>query len=348
MGFVLAYDHDIFVSYAHINDLPWEGNAPALNPPSGWVTRFVRHVRERLQEKIGRAEVLELCCDRTHLRANHNLSAEIAAHLKGSALLIAIESPGYVASIWCRDEARLFTEHCGSALGNRIFIVQKEPLDSDEPPLPELSGRRNIQFWTFDDHKRERLLSWPMSPQDEVLYKEKVWTLVEDVYAQLKAMGGRLSHGDARPLTSTTLDSSLPAARVGGDGRPLVFLNTESAHQRVADDIRNGIGDRAIWINPLFEGAADEVREDLEQNIVDCNAMVMVYCDNASWARTQLRLLRKLEHKRAQPLPPVPVIDLPALKKPPFGIHGLETVTIDARAGITKDTLKRLSECLQL
>jgi TIR domain len=160
MGFLLVHDHDVFVSYVHINDLPWEGNAAVgLNPPSGWVTRFVRHLRERLQEKIGRPEVFEFCFDQTHLRANHNLTAEIATHLRASALLIAIESPGYVASIWCRDEARPFTLPCGSALGNRLFVVQKEPLDHDEPPLAELSGRRNIRFWTFDEHKRERLLS---------------------------------------------------------------------------------------------------------------------------------------------------------------------------------------------
>src|SRR5262245_14392048 len=127
MGFVVAYDHDVFISYAHINDLPWEGNLPAgTSPPKGWVTRFLRHGRERLQEKIGRPEIPDFYFDQSNLRTNHNLTAEIAAHLKRSAILIAIESPGYVASVWCRDEARLFTQHCGAELGNRLFVVRKE------------------------------------------------------------------------------------------------------------------------------------------------------------------------------------------------------------------------------
>ena len=90
------------------------------------------------------------------------------------------------------------------------------------------------------------------------------------------------------------------------------------------------------------------MREDLEQNLIDCDAMVMVCAENASWARTQLRLVHKLTPRRARPVPPIPVIDLSAVHRPTLGVHGLDTVMIAAAAGIKPETLQRLSDCLRL
>jgi len=73
-------------------------------------------------------------------------------------------------------------------------------------------------------------------------------------------------------------------------GRPFVFLNTEPRHDTIGAQIRAGIGDRAAWAEPLRVGSALEVRRDLEQNLIDCDAMVMIYADNAGWARAVARL----------------------------------------------------------
>ena len=98
----------------------------------------------------------------------------------------------------------------------------------------------------------------------------------------------------------------------------------------------------------MFDGPPDEVREDLEQNLIYCDAMVMVCAENASWARTQLRLVHKLTPRRARPVPPIPVIDLSPARRPTLGMHGLETVMIAAAAGIKPETLQCLSNCLRL
>src|SRR6516162_2861568 len=68
-------------------------------------------------------------------------------------------------------------------------------------------------------------------------------------------------------------------------GRPLVFLNIEPRHRIIASEIRAAFGNRAAWAAPLFEGNPEEVREELTQNLIDCDAMVMVYADNLGWAR---------------------------------------------------------------
>ena len=54
---------------------------------------------------------------------------------------------------------------------------------------------------------------------------------------------------------------------------------------------------------PILQGSSEEVRLDLEENIVECDALVMVYGETTPvWVRGQLRLYSKLKHRRKQPL----------------------------------------------
>jgi hypothetical protein len=130
--------------------------------------------------------------------------------------------------------------------------------------------------------------------------------------------------------------------------RPFVFLNTEPRHSAIAIEIRTAIGDRAALAEPLRGGTAEEVREDLEQSLIDCDAMVMVYTDNAGWARAQLRAFLKATPRRERPVRAIPVIDAPAEPKPELGFHLPEMVIIDGRSGIGSEVLDRLGEALRL
>jgi hypothetical protein len=141
-----------------------------------------------------------------------------------------------------------------------------------------------------------------------------------------------------------------PEPRRGGSDRPLVFLNTEPRHKELADEIRRAIGDRAAWTVPLFDDKAnaEEKREDLEQNLIECDAMVMVYTDNPGWARAQLRDFHKLSPRRERPVRAIPILDAPPAEKPELGFYLPEMVMIDSRAGIGPEALNRLSASLRL
>ena len=130
--------------------------------------------------------------------------------------------------------------------------------------------------------------------------------------------------------------------------RPLVFLNTESRHRNFASEIRGAIGDRAVWAEPLFEGPAEMVREDLEQNLIDCDAMIMVYADNPGWARAQLRNYHKLSPRRDRPVRAIGLIDAPPVEKPELGFFLPELVTIDGRSGIGSGAVNQLVTSLGL
>jgi len=147
---------------------------------------------------------------------------------------------------------------------------------------------------------------------------------------------------------TAALASPAPAPpRTPGD-RPFVFLNTEPRHREIAAEIRAAIGSQAVLAEPLRAGPAEEVRTDFEQTLIDCDAMVMVYADNAGWARAQLRAFLKLTPRRERLVRAIPVIDAPADPKPALNFMMPEMVIIDGRNGIGPEVLTRLCEALRL
>jgi hypothetical protein len=493
MAFVPGYDHDIFISYAHVDDEPLDAS-PGPEQPAGWVERLYRHVEKALARRIGRPEAFHIWFDRISLRGRHSLTEEIAEHLKRSATFVALLSPGYCASTWCRDEAALFASHFAGRLRNRLFVIEMARVEDLERPPPELSGLRNYRCWYPDRTNQPCTLAMPGSQADMQSYFALVQDVARDIHAQLKEMGGRLPEmqaSAARPLAGSivappptdapsvvlaevtddlelrrlevrryleqqgvpvlpavgyplgraqfeaALDADLaqaglfvqllgpmpgkrppdvpdgygwlqlecarrhagtkvllwrspetdpaqiewprhrellelpgvqatsleafkaaiaaalkpappPSPPRGNGDRALVFLNTEPRHQGLAAEIRAAIGNAVDWATPLFEGPAEIVREDLEQNLLDCDAMVMVYADNAGWARAQLRQFRKLSARRERPVRAIPVIDAPPSEKPELGFYLPEMVVIDGRSGIGSAALAQLSESLRL
>jgi len=75
----------------------------------------LRYLKKELAQKVGRAGDFTVWFDTINLRGNHNLTPEITAQLRGAATFVAILSPPYAASRWCRDEAA----HCTDRSANR-------------------------------------------------------------------------------------------------------------------------------------------------------------------------------------------------------------------------------------
>jgi hypothetical protein len=459
-------------------------------------------LKNELAQKIGRADAVSVWLDAHNLRGHHPLNEEIAGQLERTALFVAILSPGYTASDWCQQEARLFAG-TGSDRGRRVFVIEKAPLEGDEPP-ESLSGRRAYKFWYRDRAEQPRTFATPLPHPDEIDYFRQIEDLARDLRDQCRVMRGDpvgRPSAVSKPLTAATaapaivsaapttddgastlgavvlgevaddlefkraevqryleqqrvpvlpemsyplgradfeaaLDADLSRATlfvqllgpIAGkrprdipDGygwlqlegarrrnlrilqwrsseldldsiewprhrelleldtvqatslesfkkaimaalepppppeprrtvvdRPLVFLNTESRHRDIAGEIRGAIGDRAVWTQPLFEGPSEMVREDLEQNLIDCDAKVMVYADNPGWARAQLRNYHKLSPRRERPVRAIGLIDAPPVEKPELGFFLPELVTIDGRSGIGSSTVIQLLTSLGL
>jgi TIR domain len=486
MTFVPEFEQDVFISYAHVDDEPFF-DAAKPDQSAGWVTTFVRLLKNELAEKVGRKEKFTLWFDSVDLRGNHALAPEIKKKLEHTANFVAILSPSYLASQWCHDEAQLFTQRFASQLEGRVFIVEKAPLDDRAAVLPALTGLRDYRFWYADRNQQPRTFAKPMPQPDEVQYFRLIEDLARDIHQQLKTMAkrqpdavpraDRVASGDdasssiaflaevtddlefcrlevrryleqqgalvlpgtslplGRAQFEAALDADLARSRVfvqllgpmpgkmppdvpdgygwlqlecawrrrlpvlqwrspeldltgiewarhrelleletvqatsleafkravvealapppppqsrPTDNQPLVFLNTEPRHSEIAAKIRESIRDRAALVEPLREGSAEEVRVDFEQNLIDCDAMVVVYTDNVGWARAQLRAFNKQAPRRERRVRAIPVIDAPPDPKPELGFHLPGMVIINSRNGVGSEALAQLSRSLQL
>jgi hypothetical protein len=137
----MSFEHDAFISYAHID------NQPLLNEKDGWVTKFDQVLRQRLDSYVGK-EVAVWRDPKLH--GNDVFDDEIISRLGKAAVLISVMSPRYVNSEWCTKEIVNFFEvaqkNHGVLIGNksRIFKVMKTPLgksDSLPQPIAELIGK---------------------------------------------------------------------------------------------------------------------------------------------------------------------------------------------------------------
>ena len=104
MAYVPGYEFDIFVSYAHVD------NAAIEPADHGWVDALIRILERDLGMKMGRSDAYSIWRDTQSLRGNHQITGHIPQQVKTSAVLLAVLSPGYLASKFCLQELQSFLE----------------------------------------------------------------------------------------------------------------------------------------------------------------------------------------------------------------------------------------------
>jgi hypothetical protein len=86
MAFVSDYEHDVFVSYAHLDN---QGE-------TAWVSTLIRHLDTDLRQRLGTKD-LRIWIDE-NLDGNRPLTPEIMRSIQRSATLLIVMSSGYLAS----------------------------------------------------------------------------------------------------------------------------------------------------------------------------------------------------------------------------------------------------------
>jgi len=178
--YVPNYQHDIFVSYAHVDNVPFAG------AEKGWVTTFISNLKNELGRQLGRADAYSLWMD-YELRGNEAVTPDIDQQLNNTATLVLIWSRGYLASSWCQLEMNTFLSQPGS--NGRVFVVEHDWLPRDEKP-PELQDLLNYPFWLRDsDTGRIRTLGIPKpNPDREPEYYQIVNDLSRDLTDKLNQL----------------------------------------------------------------------------------------------------------------------------------------------------------------
>jgi hypothetical protein len=256
MAYVPGREHDIFISYAHLDNVPMAAGQP------GWVDALAERLKTEVCQRLGTREV-RVWIDR-QLDGNQCLTPEILAAIDRSAILLVVMSPGYLNSDWCQRERRAFLKVVRDRVGvGNVFLVFARDVKSTDVP-PEFGDLVGFRFWIEDaEAGTDRPLGMP--DLTERAYISKVLQLSHDLKDQLEC------------LKAASVRGRDPEPRIApGHDRPSVFLarTTEDLEDR-EDELRGYLSQAQITVlpqtwYPQSDAAAFEaaMRRDLDRSKV--------------------------------------------------------------------------------
>ncbi|HST53285.1 MAG TPA: hypothetical protein VLJ61_14840 [Pyrinomonadaceae bacterium] len=233
----MPFDNDIFVSYAHVDNKPFDN-------PQGWVDRFVDKLSLRLAQLLGGDPSI---WRDTRLQGNEYFTGSIGDGISSTRLLLSVISPRYVGSPWCTGELEEFCRRAvqmgGASVGNlsRVFKVVKTHVAEEEMP-EELRGLLGYHFYEFDERGRPREFRQDDPPNKDQRYWDRLEDIALDIVNALKSH--RASAGDARRAASKGEDDALPLEK------KIYLAETTSDVSSERDRIRRELQQRGYYVLP--------------------------------------------------------------------------------------------------
>jgi hypothetical protein len=267
MAFVPAFEHDVFISYAHGDDRAWIG-------------AFYERLKPDLNRLLPGADVW---IDSEDLRKSRDFKQEIPANLESSAVLVSLVSPTYIQRPYCVQKecrrfidlaairrqtrfstpqfsAELFAFRCpifqmpDSAYRNDLIPGATDILFGDDlSPFPIASNGFETNFRTLlrgltDLLRRMRNHSTPV-----IVYPYSPTQEIADAHA---ALTRELHAQSYRVLPEDALN---PIPHVGNSALAILLLgpNYDKTARSLLDEIRNCQKQFVVWPSPALEQSRD-------------------------------------------------------------------------------------------
>jgi hypothetical protein len=298
MGYLPGFQHDIFISYAHVDNA-------AADEAAGWVTRFREHLDVQLSKRVGRMGAVKIWQDPT-LEGSQLFDKTIEDAVNGAALFIALTSSGYLASDYCQQELRWFhqkasDEPSGLAVGDRLrlfnVLLNNVPFGEWPAEFGRTSG------FPFHDADSPDDFGYPSDPQEKP-FQLQMRKLVEAVYRTLCAMKESLQK--AAPPAAVTAAPQSPSNETF-----TVFLadtadSLRTLRKRVTAELQSKGITVIAAVPPPFEAATHEQqaiaaisKAQLAVHLLDSfPGREIEDAEDKSYAQRQVEL--GIEHARSQ------------------------------------------------
>jgi hypothetical protein len=121
-----------------------------------------------------------------------------------------------------------------------------------------------------------------------------------------------------------------------------VFVNADREDLDMARQLSELLAKQGVecyW--PLLEGSPEKVRQDLEENLKECDGLVLIYgASEPSWVRDQLRQGRKILSQRQRALTALAIYLGPPEQKSELAVALPQLITLDGRAGVNAEALR--------
>jgi hypothetical protein len=148
MAFVPGFDHDVFISYAHVDNQPLSFGGKDLR----WVTCLKQQLEKLVDQQLGRTAATKIWMDLEDLGGNDSVTPTLEGAIRKTATLVVVLSNGYISSNWCQKEIREFANSARS--DGRLFVIHLSdiPLENRPEQIRDLSG-----FNFFDNELKAEL-----------------------------------------------------------------------------------------------------------------------------------------------------------------------------------------------
>jgi hypothetical protein len=261
--YVPSYTHDVFISFAD-EEADWAGN-------------FSEYLRKQLKQKLETADGFQL------------YSGNDFSQLAQSASLLIIASPAY-----CQQYQPQLEQLGIQAKQQPAFLIE-----TDSYTIPaSLKGLSRYKFWYDDDQQGIIALQGDA-------YIEKANQVAELVAKQLQELRAQHQHqqriGEQRQQQQEARKPNVNSIDA------FVFLHSAPEDLDLIANIVPLLEDNGIdYVLPLqrtIEVTAGDIRQDIENNIINCDAILILYEQTTTvWVREQLGTCRRLQRKRETPL----------------------------------------------
>jgi hypothetical protein len=196
MTYLKSFDHDVFISYAHFD------NVPDREGEKGWVEQFEQLLAIRLLKRFG--EPVDIWRDPA-LKRSQLFDRVIEKAVHGSGIMIALITNRYLRSEYCQQEIKWFCDKAEQEPGGlivddsvRVFPV----LLYNIPPESWPEVCRGASAFPFHDASGSDF-GEPLNPDSEAFSKQ-LRSLVDELHALLT----RLKQNE----TASTLDDAAQAS----------------------------------------------------------------------------------------------------------------------------------------
>lgn len=203
--------YEIFISYCT------DDNAALAWEKFGWIDIFQDSLNKRLNVYCGRERRPQIWFDKRRIDGNERLSHTIEGALKEAVLLVAVISPSYVTSEWCRTELTTFSKALKASPQaggrSRVLKVVKVPVPDQSflETIPELSDCRGYDFFKLVEGGPPAELNPLRNPDHSSEFTDAIDKLAKSLLDTLGVVGRASSTGRKVFLAGSSRDISLDA-----------------------------------------------------------------------------------------------------------------------------------------
>jgi TIR domain len=209
MSIVPGFKHDLFVSYAHFDNMPDAQSVP-------WVSQFQLDLKNALRQRLGREPTIFF--DTRNFEAGDHTDFLID-NVRHSAIFLAMLSPAYVTREFTIRELQAY---CDRAAGARsVVAVELLPVE-EETNHALLRGRKRTPFWWKDQMAEDVPLQ--LTPKfNAELYNERLQVLAHQIKKLLLEL---CEHGAGPLVGETPFPQAQAATAAAPDSKPVLLAQT--------------------------------------------------------------------------------------------------------------------------